>query len=232
MYTQEVGAVGDLRKHALVPFPIIVVPVGWLFDSHRSHVDGRVDGPHRLGKDAEVASILVAGDDPFPRHIVATLPFAVILVADFPVADVHTVLDVGVTYPLGGVIGSALYWVLAGAVARVAVVDRDDPLGADAVEERIVLDRRHLPSPIVRGNSRLGGLGVSLVHDADIIRQVAIERGIPEVVVRPVTAGEAKDAQVGVSVVADARRIVVAPLLPAHGVVAVDDLEYVGERVV
>src|SRR5690625_2960417 len=150
MYTQEVGAVGDLRKHPLVPFPIIVVPVGWLFDSHRSHVDGRVDGPHRLGEDAEVASILLAGDDPFPRHIVATLPFAVILVADFPVADVHAVLDVGVTHPLGGVIGGALYRVLAGAVARVAVVDRDDSLGADAVrseERRVGKEWRSRGSP-------------------------------------------------------------------------------------
>src|SRR5690625_4890125 len=146
MYTQEVGAVGDLRKHALVPFPIIVVPVGWLFDSHRSHVDGRVDGPHRLGKDAEVASILVAGDDPFPRHIVATLPFAVILVADFPVADVHTVLDVGVTYPVCGVMRSALYWLLDGTVARAAGVDCEDPLVVDVVEERLVIDRRHVPS--------------------------------------------------------------------------------------
>src|SRR5690625_7917691 len=128
MYTQEVGAVGDLRKHALVPFPIIVVPVGWLFDSHRSHVDGRVDGPHRLGKDAEVASILVAGDDPFPRHIVATLPFAVILIADFLVANVHTVLDVVVTYTSLGFIVSLLYLILAGDLAGLAVVTRYDHL--------------------------------------------------------------------------------------------------------
>src|SRR5690625_5916901 len=116
MYTQEVGAVGDLRKHPLVPFPIIVVPVGWLFDSHRSHVDGRVDGPHRLGEDAEVASILLAGDDPFPRHIVATLPFAVILVADFPVAEVLAVSDVSVTPTPCGLRACRLYgaleWVL------------------------------------------------------------------------------------------------------------------------